>query len=180
MFRLMLAGLAVSSLAFAQTEVQVKKNSAGGVEVNANGQAVKVEGTNVQVNDKKVNVKKKAGSTDVQVESPGKSVDVKVTGTEAAPDSDQLFSVAGAGGNHTHTCLEGQEVRVEGASNTVVLHGPCKSVKVAGSSNSVETDIAAAIAVEGTANSVKWRAALKGKKPAIAKAGLNNTVEQLK
>lgn len=181
MNRLLLAGIVVSSVAFAQTDVSVKTNSAGGVEVKTGGKTVKVDGTNVQVNEKKVKVKTTGTTTDVDVETPEKAVGVKVTGTGiTSGDAEKIFSIQGAGGSHTHTCVDGQDVAVEGSSNTLVLHGPCKSIAVQGASNSVETDIAGAIAVQGSGNSVKWRAALKGKKPAIAKEGLNNSVDQLK
>lgn len=86
----------------------------------------------------------------------------------------------GAGQNSEIDC-DGGSVRIEGASNTLVIHGPCTSLVIEGADNRILIDLAAqsTIAIEGASNQVRWTAPGKAR-PKLRVAGAANSVTRAK
>lgn len=93
----------------------------------------------------------------------------------AAPASAQtVFS--GAGQESEIDC-DGGSVHVEGASNTLTIHGPCTALIVEGADNRIRIDLAAqsSIAIEGASNQIRWTAPGKAR-PKLRITGAANSV----
>jgi hypothetical protein len=97
----------------------------------------------------------------------------------AAPASAQ--TVFEGAGQNTEVDCDGGSVRIEGASNTLVIHGPCTSLIVEGADNRILIDLAAqsSIVIEGASNKVRWTAPAKAK-PKLRVAGAANSVTRAK
>ena len=82
----------------------------------------------------------------------------------------------GAGQESRIEC-DGGRASITGASNRVVVDGPCELLTVEGSGNIVSADMAekSAIRVTGSSNQVTWRAPGKSR-PRISSTGAGNSV----
>lgn len=109
----------------------------------------------------------------------GEHADVKVTTdgatveTGADKSSDGSLHIQGANGSRTVKC-NGENVKVEGYSNHVVLTGKVGRLTLAGAQNTVDVQNVTNIDVSGADNHVQW----SGEKPAIEMTGLNNKIEK--
>jgi hypothetical protein len=68
--------------------------------------------------------------------------------------------------------------KVQGLGNTVTLTGPCATVLVEGSNNTVHIATLGRLTVAGMNNKVYWTAGIDGAAPKITKEGFGNTVEK--
>jgi hypothetical protein len=68
--------------------------------------------------------------------------------------------------------------KVQGMGNTVTLTGPCSTVLVEGSDNTVHIASLGRLTVAGMNNKVYWTAGIDGATPKITKEGVGNTVSQ--
>jgi hypothetical protein len=68
--------------------------------------------------------------------------------------------------------------KVQGMGNTVTLTGPCSTVLVEGSDNTVHIATLGRLTVAGMNNKVYWSAGIDGAAPKITKEGIGNTVEK--
>jgi hypothetical protein len=68
--------------------------------------------------------------------------------------------------------------KVQGMGNTVTLTGPCSTVLVEGSDNTVHIATLGRLTVAGMNNKVYWTAGIDGATPKITKEGIGNTVSQ--
>lgn len=190
-----------STLAFAQqvkvqtgaAEVQVDTGSAG-VQVNTGGTSVKT--------GKSGKVTVKAGQTTVQADSQAVRVDTKpgsvtvnapvvqpAVVVQPAPvpapamevgDDDEDLVIQDDGRSLEHTCGADQQIIVNGDSNVLTLHGPCKDLHVNGARNRITIDSVQAITANGDANQIQWAAGAKGKNPKVSTNGNRNTVTKLR
>lgn len=83
---------------------------------------------------------------------------------------------SGAGEKSEIDC-NGGSVHIEGASNTLTVHGPCTGLNVTGAGNRITIELAAksAIRVEGADNEILWIAP-GAAKPNIRVTGAGNRV----
>ncbi len=90
--------------------------------------------------------------------------------------ADDGASYTGAGANSEMDC-DGGPASVEGASNTIIFEGACRSLKITGAGNIVTIDLAAqsTISIEGASNEVYWTAP-KGTRPKQKVSGAGNRV----
>src|SRR5687768_15593406 len=68
--------------------------------------------------------------------------------------------------------------KVQGMGNTVTLTGPCPTVLVEGSDNTVHIAMLGRLTVAGMNNKVFWTGGIDGATPKITKEGVGNTVEK--
>ncbi len=68
--------------------------------------------------------------------------------------------------------------KVQGMGNTVTLTGPCATVLVEGSNNTVHIAMLGRLTVAGMNNKVFWTAGIDGATPKVTKEGVGNTVEK--
>jgi hypothetical protein len=68
--------------------------------------------------------------------------------------------------------------KVQGMGNTVTLTGPCATVLVEGSDNTVHIALLGRLTVAGMNNKVYWTSGIDGATPKITKEGVGNTVEK--
>ncbi len=89
-------------------------------------------------------------------------------------------SFEGAGQKSELDCDGGGAV-VEGASNTLTIHGPCTSLTVTGAGNRITIDLAAksTIRIEGADNEIKWRAPANSR-PKTSTVGAGNRILPLR
>lgn len=97
-----------------------------------------------------------------------------------AQDDDDGFSVDGQNLTQAHVCRADEDVEISGQGNNVTLTGPCRKVSLTGQGHVVTVDVVGTIEVSGMGNSVTWKTALKGKKPALSVTGVKNAVKQAK
>ena len=97
-----------------------------------------------------------------------KQVTLSGAGLKAISDGGRAFT--GIAQDQEHVCTDGENIDVGGTGNDVVLKGRCGEVTVAGLSNTVSLESAAAIDVSGKNNNVTWE---KGE-PKLTKSGSGN------
>ena len=90
-------------------------------------------------------------------------------------DTGSVFAIDGAGGTTSHEC-QGGSVKIDGASNTVLLIGYCPKVSVGGAGNQVDVDQTSKIEVIGAANQIVWHQKVNNKAPRVASSGAGNKV----
>ncbi|MBL8296847.1 MAG: DUF3060 domain-containing protein [Rhodanobacteraceae bacterium] len=79
-----------------------------------------------------------------------------------------------------HYCTEMEDVLFVGDGNRIETHGPCNSITINGSKNTVNVQsLAAKIAVTGDDNKVTWPAT-DGPAPVTKVSGKRNVVDRLK
>lgn len=190
----------ISSLALAQ---QVKVQTGSGevqVDTGAAGVQVNAGGTSVKTGAKSGKVTVKTGQTTVQTDGSNVAVDtragtVKVNAPAPAPqpavvqpapapavapevgDDDDLV-IQDDGRALEHTCGADQQIIVNGDSNVLTLHGPCKDLHVNGARNTITIDSVQAITANGDANQIQWGAGPKGKSPKVSSNGDRNSVSK--
>ncbi|MBM4778025.1 MAG: DUF3060 domain-containing protein [Archangiaceae bacterium] len=188
-----------STVALAQ-QVKVQTGS-GEVQVETGGTAVQVnaQGTSVKTGKSgKVNVK--AGQTTVQTDGQAVRVETKpgtVTVNAPAPaaqpavvvqpapatevgDDDEDLVIQDDSRTLEHTCGADQQIIVNGDSNVLTFHGPCKDLHVNGARNRITIDSVQAITANGDSNQIQWAAGAKGKNPKVSSNGNRNTVSKLR
>ncbi len=98
----------------------------------------------------------------------------------ASSDLARKSSVAREDSQIEHFCTEMEEVQFLGNNNRIETFGPCHSISVQGSGNTVDVQsLATQIAVNGDRNTVTWPAADRPK-PVTKVTGKGNIVEQKK
>lgn len=189
--RLVVLGSLVSTVAFAQTDVQVTgkkgtvgvKTGTGGVEVTGkSGKKITIGGTGsgvaVESGDKKVEV----GGSAVDVKSGDKSGSVQVTGAGPTPGTNAsgTFEIDGQGRTLTHACQPNEDVDINGQGHNITLTGPCRNVEVNGQGNTVNAEKLDSLDVNGMSNKATWKSANTGPKPRVSVSGLKNSAVQAK
>ena len=92
--------------------------------------------------------------------------------------SDKLINISGQGHQRTVEC-NGRRLEVQGTGHVVTATGQCSSVEVAGAGNTVEVTIVpkGTLLVEGSSNTVRWKATGEIKRSV---SGVDNRVTRLK
>ena len=93
------------------------------------------------------------------------------TATMTVPGMGQV--VAGDGASQTLKC-GGDAVTVSGSRNRVTLSGSCTQVVVNGDNNVIVAATVGQIVVNGRANTVSWKKAMKGTRPMQRVTGSGN------
>ena len=93
------------------------------------------------------------------------------TATMTVPGMGQV--VAGDGAKQTLKC-GGDAVTVSGSRNRITLSGSCTQVVVNGDNNVIVAATVGQIVVNGRANTVSWKKAMKGTRPMQRVTGSGN------
>jgi len=82
-------------------------------------------------------------------------------------------------GEHSEMDCDGGSATIEGASNTLVIHGPCTALNVTGAGNIITIDLAekSLIRIEGASNQIQWSAP-GAAKPRISVVGAANRISR--
>ena len=95
-------------------------------------------------------------------------------------DDDEDLVLQDDGRTLEHTCGADQQIIVNGDSNVLTFHGPCKDLHVNGARNRITIDSVQAITANGDANQIQWAAGAKGKNPKVSSNGNRNNVSKLR
>jgi hypothetical protein len=147
------------------------------VRIDANGVTTNAGTTGVKVNAQGVEIG--AGGASVKVAMPDVPTSV-VEGRTALkqdrPAPTQLSNISVSGNVKSYACKAGEGVSIQSTASVYTLSGPCDTVRISGTGNSVTVAQVRRLEVSGIGNVVKWKQALEGASPIAVVTGTGHVV----
>ena len=181
------AALFVSQVSIG-TDAASVKTDANGVRITAPGAQVRVDANRVTTKTGTAGVK--VASETVEVGTGGASVKVATPNGQTSavegrtalkqdrPAPAKLSNISVSGNIKKYTCQPGEGVLIQSNGSVYTLSGPCDTVRVGGTGNSVSVATVRRLEVSGIGHSVKWGKALEASAPIAIVTGTGHAVVQ--
>ena len=184
--------LAVAALFVSQASISTEATA---VKVDENGVTIAAPGAEVRVDANRVTTKSgtagvKVASETVEIGTGEVSVQVAMPDGQTSavqgrsvlkhdrPAPAKLSNISVSSNIKKYTCQPGEGVLIQSNASIYTLSGPCDTVRVGGTGNSVSVATVRRLEVSGIAHSVTWGKALEGSAPIAIVTGTGHAVVQ--
>ena len=180
------AALFVSQVSIG-TDAASVKTDANGVRITAPGAQVRVDASRFTTKTGTAGVKASetvevgTGGASVKVATPNgqtSAVDGRTALKQDRPAPAKLSNISVSGNIKKYTCQPGEGVLIQSNGSVYTLSGPCDTVRVGGTGNSVSVATVRRLEVSGIGHSVKWGKALEASAPIAIVTGTGHAVVQ--